>query len=135
MDFHPTDEVRTNEAFFEAYFSNFIEGTEFEVEEAVDIVFNGNIPEERPKDAHDILGTYEVVSDRREMVVTPGDFEGFVGLLRRRHARIMAGRLEVLPGVFKSKVNRAGTTTFVKPEDVVGTLREGFRIYQRLGDV
>lgn len=28
-----------NLSFFEAYFSNFIEGTEFEVEEAADIVF------------------------------------------------------------------------------------------------
>jgi hypothetical protein len=30
--------------FFEAYFSNFIEGTEFAVEEAEDIVFKGHIP-------------------------------------------------------------------------------------------
>ncbi|MYE12363.1 MAG: hypothetical protein F4X99_12050 [Gammaproteobacteria bacterium] len=31
-------------AFYEAYFSNFIEGTEFEVEEAARIVFDGRIP-------------------------------------------------------------------------------------------
>ena len=30
--------------FFEAYFSNFIKGTEFAVDEAADIVFNGHIP-------------------------------------------------------------------------------------------
>src|SRR3546814_5513594 len=50
-----------NLAFFEAYFSNFIEGMEFSVEEAEDIVFRGVIPQERPEDAHDILGTYRVV--------------------------------------------------------------------------
>ena len=36
-------------AFFEAYLSNFIEGTEFEVSEAEEIVFGGVIPEERPR--------------------------------------------------------------------------------------
>src|SRR3546814_5207353 len=50
-----------NLAFFEAYFSNFIEGTEFSVEEAEDIVFRGVIPQDRPQDAHDILGPYRVV--------------------------------------------------------------------------
>ena len=33
--------------FFEAYFSNFIEGTEFAVDEAADIVFKGYIPTTR----------------------------------------------------------------------------------------
>ena len=50
-------------AFFEAYFSNFIEGTEFEIDEAEEIVFGGVIPEERPADAHDVLGTFGVVTD------------------------------------------------------------------------
>ena len=47
------DSARTNLAFFEAYFSNYIEGTEFAIEEAMDIVFNGVIPRERPEDAHE----------------------------------------------------------------------------------
>ena len=34
-------------AFYEAYFSNFIEGTEFDVIEAADIVFNNVIPRDR----------------------------------------------------------------------------------------
>jgi hypothetical protein len=57
--------------FFEAYFSNFIEGTEFAVEEAADIVFKGHIPRARPEDAHDVLGTWKVVSDRLEMSAYP----------------------------------------------------------------
>ena len=40
-------------AFFETYFSNFIEGTEFAVDEAADIAFRGTVPNERPADAHD----------------------------------------------------------------------------------
>jgi hypothetical protein len=53
----PGPEGRSTLAFFDAYFSNFIEGTEFAVEEAADIVFRGVIPSERPEDAHDVLGT------------------------------------------------------------------------------
>ena len=49
--------------FFEAYFSNFIEGTEFSIEEAEAIVASGTAPANRPADAHDILGTFRVVSD------------------------------------------------------------------------
>lgn len=48
-------------AFFDAYFSNFIEGTEFEVDEARAIVFDQVIPTVRPLDAHDILGIFAVV--------------------------------------------------------------------------
>ena len=74
-------------AFFEAYFSNFIEGTEFTVEEAAEIVFEGVIPQERPADAHDVLGTFRVVSDLAHLKVLPSDFTGFRDLLRHRHAR------------------------------------------------
>jgi hypothetical protein len=48
---------RATLAFFEAYFSSFIEGTEFKVGEAADIVFGNVIPRDRPKDVHDVLGT------------------------------------------------------------------------------
>lgn len=49
--------ARENFAFFEAYFSNYIEGTTFTVEEAEDIVFHGQIVENRNEDSHDILKT------------------------------------------------------------------------------
>ena len=47
------------EPFFEAYFSNFIEGTEFGVNEAREIAIDGVIPAERPADAHDVAATYQ----------------------------------------------------------------------------
>ncbi|TBF36988.1 Fic family protein [Rhizobium leguminosarum] len=121
-----------NFAFFEAYFSNFIEGTEFEVDEAEDIIFNGAIPDERRADAHDILGTFAVLSDPEDRGRVPTDFEEFTKLLKRRHAKIMEGRPEKRPGEFKTAGNKAGSTTFVRPEEVVGTLQRGFQIYQRL---
>lgn len=119
-------------SFFEAYFSNFIEGTEFSVEEAEEIVFGGVIPEERPEDAHDILGTYRIVSDRAEMETLPSDFENFLALLRRRHAALMAARPDKTPGSFKTKLNRVGSTVFVAPDLVTGTLEKGFAFLQGL---
>lgn len=120
--------------FFEAYFSNFIEGTEFEVDEARAIVFEGRIPQDRPADAHDVLGTFRVVADAREMATTPANVEELVGLLRRRHASVMEGRADRSPGGFKKQTNRAGDTVFVAPELVEGTLARGFEILRELTD-
>jgi len=119
-------------SFFEAYFSNFIEGTEFEVNEAVDIIFQGRIPSERPQDAHDILGTWRIVSDPVEMGTLPSSFTAFLSRLRHRHGMIMEGRPDKGPGSFKSSPNRAGQTVFVMPELVEGTLLQGFTLYRSL---
>ncbi len=119
-------------AFFEAYFSNFIEGTEFAVEEAADIVFRGVIPNERPQDAHDVLGTWRIVSDDREMTRTPQTEENLTRLLRARHAAIMESRPDKSPGMFKTSENRAGSTVFVAPDLVAGTLEQGFTLCRSL---
>ena len=118
--------------FFEAYFSNFIEGTEFAVDEAADIIFKGHIPTSRPEDAHYVLGTWKVVSDHHEMSRVPRDPGDLAALLKNRHARIMEGRPEKGPGRFKVDSNRAGSTLFVAPELVEGTLAKGFEIYRGL---
>jgi Fic/DOC family len=119
-------------SFFEAYFSNFIEGTEFTVEEARQIVFEGTIPTDRPADAHDVLGTFDLVSDPTLRARTPRGPADLLSLLATFHARIMAGRPEELPGQFKAKPNRAGSTEFVAPSRVVGTLRRGYEYYRAL---
>jgi len=118
--------------FFEAYFSNFIEGTEFAVDEAADIVFKGHIPAARPEDAHDVLGTWKVVSDQREMSRCPKSAAELSVLLKSRHAQILEGRPDKSPGKFKTEPNRAGATLFVAPELVEGTLAKGFEIYRGL---
>jgi len=120
--------------FFEAYFSNYIEGTRFEIEEARAIVFEGRIPEARPADAYDIVGTYALVSDVEEMRRLPRDAGDYLELLRSRHARLLEGRPEGLPGAFKREPNRAGTTTFVSPDRVIGTLERGFELYASLAE-
>jgi hypothetical protein len=130
----PTGQAAINQAFFEAYFSNFIEGTEFAVDEARAIVFDGVIPQSRPADAHDVLGTFRLVSDAKEMKRLPTSADAFLELLRHRHRSIMRGRPESRPGEFKERENQVGSVIFVAPEDVHGTLIEGFRIYQRLSE-
>ncbi len=121
-----------NKAFFEAYFSNYIEGTTFEIEEAEEIVFEGKIPKNRPKDAHDILGTFQIVSDSDEMHRRPDSYKSFERVLKERHTTLMKDRPEAMPGVFKNRPNRAGSTVFVDPGYVIGTLEQGLRLYRDL---
>jgi hypothetical protein len=117
--------------FFEAYFSNYIEGTRFSVDEAIEIALHERIPPSRPADAHDILGTYRIVSDRemRRLAATPDDY---LELLRRRHAVVLEGRPEKRPGQFKEERNEAGGYLFVEPSLVNGTLRQGFELARAL---
>lgn len=119
-------------AFFEAYFSNFIEGTEFELEEARAIVMDQAIPTHRPADAHDILGTFAIVSNEQEMRRVPSSADDLLELLCSRHATLMSARPDRRPGLFKEAPNRAGSTHFVAPALVRGTLERAFEIYQAL---
>ena len=121
-----------NAAFFDAYFSNYIEGTDFPVDQAIRIVFHHEVPPDRPQDAHDVLGTYRIVASQEEMHQRPRNFEDFLTLLKRRHALIMESRSDKLPGQFKTANNQAGSTQFVSRELVPGTLRQGFGMYQAL---
>lgn len=114
--------------FYEAYFSNYIEGTEFTLDEAAEIVFGHVIPEQRPRDAHDILGTYALTSSPAEMRRRPRTSDELLASLKARHAVILGGRPEMSPGRFKVRANRAGSTEFVLPDLVEGTLRRGFDV-------
>lgn len=120
--------------FYEAYFSNFIEGTEFTLDEAAQIVFDRHTPQARPADAHDVLATYQLVNDAAEMTRQPSNADDLIELLRTRHRVLMAARPDKDPGEFKQRANRAGQTLFVEPDLVEGTLREGFEHYARISD-
>lgn len=121
-----------NLSFFEAYFSNWIEGTEFEIEEAEEIVFERKVPDAREEDAHDVLGTFDVVNDPHQRSERADSPQGFLDLLRSRHAQMLARRPSAKPGFFKTRANRAGGTSFVEPDLVEGTLMEGYRYLEPL---
>lgn len=122
----PSGVARENFAFFEAYFSNYIEGTTFTVEEAEGIVFRGQIVENRSEDSHDILGTFNAAALAPWRDQPPRTADDFLHWLRSVHALVMQKRADKKPGEWKDKPNQAGSTFFVMPELVPGTLREGF---------
>lgn len=126
-----TSEFR-NFAFFESYFSNYIEGTEFEIEDAREIIETGQPMPARNADSHDVLGTFQIVASRREMRRTPSSAEELIDILQERHRIMMAARPDRDPGMFKMKNNHAGDTHFVDYTLVRGTLMKGFEYYQAL---
>jgi hypothetical protein len=121
-----------NLSFFESYFSNYIEGTEFEIEEAEQIVFEKHEINNRHQDSHDILSVFDVVHDYTEMSTTPKTADELLDLLIQRHSLIMDARPEKRPGQLKIKANKAGDTVFVLPEQVEGTFAQAFPLYQSL---
>lgn len=121
-------------SFFEAYFSNFIEGTEFGVEEARRIAVEGEIPASRPQDAHDVSATYRIVSDPREAGRRPTSGSELLDVLRAHHSTLMAARPDKRPGEFKEARNYAGGYQFVAPELVAGTLRRGYDLLAPVTD-
>jgi hypothetical protein len=116
--------ARSHFAFLEAYFSNYVEGTEFAIEEARDIALEGRIVERRPKDSHDILGVFRLALQSPGRDAVPPFGADFPGELARRHAQMLEKRPESSPGQFKLEPNRAGETWFVDPQLARGTLIE-----------
>ncbi|MDL2247362.1 Fic family protein [Bacteroides sp. OttesenSCG-928-J23] len=121
-------------SFFESYFSNYIEGTEFEIDEAKQIVDSGIPIPRRDEDSHDILGTFRLLSNRAEMNRVPASVEELYSILQSRHSILLDGRPHLEPGIFKTKNNRAGNTEFVDHQLVKGTLNYGFKYYTALKD-
>lgn len=134
QDLNTSESAYNSFAFFESYFSNFIEGTEFEIEEAKEIIRTETPMPLRDEDSHDILGTYQVVSNRKEMEILPVSAEHLTILLRERHKILLRARTSKNPGQFKDRNNRAGNTEFVDWKLVAGTLKKGYELYSLLRD-
>lgn len=120
-----TEQAHIHLAFLESYFSNFIEGTEFDVQEARGFVLQGQPILMRPEDSHDILSVFHQAREKGWANQTLASGEAVLTQLRERHAHQMRERPEVMPGEFKDKANRAGNTEFVSPALVRGTLVQG----------
>lgn len=123
-----------NKAFFESYFSNYIEGTDFLIEEAEQIIFDKKEIINRINDSHDISGTFEIVSNKSFMSSSPNSFSSFIDSLRHINKTVIPTRLDKFPGEFKTKGNRAGNTIFVHPDYVEGTLKQAFKISRTISN-
>lgn len=113
-------------AFIESYFSNYIEGTTFTVEEAEDIVFHGRIIPTRSEDSHDVKGTFDAALRDPFYSQVPSTAEEFLTWLQRANAMVMQARKHRQPGQWKDAANQAGNTLFVLPELVPETLRRAW---------
>ena len=97
-------------------------------------MFEGRIPEQRPEDGHDVLGTFmQLVDGNYRSIATIGPDE-FIDEIRERHRQFMHARPSINPGIFKEHPNQAGATVFVAPDLVKGTLRDGFAALRSLDD-
>ncbi len=117
---------------YESYFSNYIEGTVFTLDEARRIIESNEPPASRPADGHDILGTYRCVADPVGRRTTSEDPEEIIRVLRERHQAIQAGRPDMNPGQWKTEANSVGGYMFVEPALVEGTLRKGLGLLPRV---
>src|SRR3546814_14371767 len=72
-DANTTPRAFRNFAFYEAYFSNFIEGTRFDVQEARQIIETGRPMPDRDDDSHEVPGTYQIVGKRKETTNNPSE--------------------------------------------------------------
>ena len=115
-------------AFVEAYFSNYIEGTTFTVDEAQDIVFHGKIIAQRAADSHDIKGTFDAALRDPFYSQAPRTPDELLTWLQRANATIMQARSGSHPGQWKLQANQAGNTLFVLPELVPETLRRAWQL-------
>jgi hypothetical protein len=122
---------RENRSFWESYFSNYIEGTKFSVEEAQEIVNETDtakaLERNRPEDAHDILETYRLIVDNKISGKVAHSAQKYIELIKIRHARMMASRADVEPGEFKERNNEVGSRVFVRPELVSETIVRGWQ--------
>lgn len=124
-DVAPAGAARIHSAFLESYFSNYVEGTRFSIAEAEDIVLRNRIVKSRPKDSHDVQGVFAIATHAVYRDTLPAPGEMFVAGLLARHKLMLSNRPEANPGQLKLVQNYAGTTAFVPPGLVRGTLQEG----------
>lgn len=123
-----------NFSFFEAYFSNYIEGTILTVEEAKTVIDTKRPLPNKRNDSHDVLGTFLITNDPNEMKIVPASAEQLINILQRRHSILLSSRPEKSPGVFKRRNNQAGSYEFVDHRLVPGTLKRAFKFYEYLKD-
>jgi hypothetical protein len=120
-------------AFIESYFSNYIEGTEFELGEAREVVLENREIAYREDDSHDIRGTFAAILESRGRPF-PTTAEAFKGQLVAWNRQVIFARVDKRPGEWKERRNRFGDTFFVDPERVPGTLEKGYEVIAATND-
>jgi hypothetical protein len=116
------------QSFIESYFSNYIEGTKFQIEEALEIVNSRSPQEFREDDSHDVIGTFDAIEESKAHPVVPKTLDGLERHLQAWNRQVLFSRVSKTPGEWKVRANQAGASLFVQPDLVRGTLRKGFEL-------
>lgn len=111
-------------SFFESYFSNFIEGTEFGIEEVRRIAADGEVPADRPADARDLAATNQLTSDPVDQFRTHRSGDQLVENLADRHRVLMAVRTIKRPWEIRVKPNYQVVANSCSPNWSKGLLPE-----------
>ena len=130
------DQRFLNMAFYESYFSNYIEGTEFAPEEARTIALEERQDKVQQKEGHDIRSLYHLYADPESFLREDHNPDEFIANLKFWHTQFgaHADKMAIHPGSFKDKANRAGGTCFTNPAQVEGTLRAAWEIGEHLSE-
>lgn len=121
-----------NRAFFEAWFSNYLAGLEFDVEAAHQVIVDERPLAERPMDSAVLLNNFYLVEERCDFDRRPENGDDFLRLLARRHEALFAGRDDVPGGCYRQPGDRTDSTRFIAADKVRGTLLRGFDLYREL---
>jgi hypothetical protein len=121
-------------AFFESYFSQYLDGNEFDLSEARKIIETSSPLQGRKEDAEDLLHTYQLCSNKKEMATCPKSVEEFIQQLQKRHAFLISSRPNKNPGKFKESNNHSGISELIPWQLIEGTLIKGFDWYALLQD-
>ena len=89
---------RQHFAFIESYFSNYVEGTKLDIEQARNIVMNDVIVSTRPKDSHDMLAVFRLAITPPFRDSPPVAGQDFLEGLERWHAEMLKMRPEAIAG-------------------------------------
>lgn len=121
--------------FIAAYFSNYIEGTEFVPEDAAGIVYRGEDHGPAP-DQRTLAATYQTYLALFTTTAPPpagADYPAFESYLLRLHRSLSGGNPALHPGEFKTRPNQAGGTRFVEPAKIAPTLLAGWQLSTKIG--
>lgn len=116
--------------FIAAYFSNYIEGTEFLPEDAAGIVYRGEDRGPAP-DQRTLAATHQTYLALLTTMTPPpvgAGYAAFESYLKRLHRSLSGGNPALRPEEFKMRPNHAGGTRFVDPAKVGPTLLAGWEL-------
>lgn len=126
IDLFNNEDITYRFYFWESYYSNYIEGTEFEIEEAIEIVNTNKIYKWKEIDTYHVRNYFNFIQKTYKKIYWNKEYflnlnvDEFVKIIKIIHKNITSP--SNIAWKFKTKVNRVWTYYYVFPENVIDTL-------------